>query len=69
MHKCNCIIGIQWNLCIMNTDHKFSEYQGVLILEVSLYDKVPFGLCRCPYFQVSRLAVSLCFFLCVFHYQ
>ena len=42
-------MAIQWNqLCIMDTlgvgtNIKCAEYQGVLIFQVSLYDKAPFG--------------------------
>ena len=39
---------IQWNLCIMDTlgptkSVQIIFYQGVLIFQVSLYDKAPFG--------------------------
>ena len=42
------------------TNHKCSNYQGVLTFLVSLHDKTHFGpitcgLYRCPYFQVSQL--------------
>ena len=44
---------IQWNLCIMDrhlgTNQRYPDYQGVLIFQVSLYDKAPFGtIARCP---------------------
>ena len=36
---------LQWNLCVMDTlgSKKCPGYQGVLIFQVSLYDKAPFG--------------------------
>ena len=38
---------LQWNLCIKDTlgptKSVHAYYQGVLIFQVSLYDKVPFG--------------------------
>ena len=43
----------------LGTTRKWPIYQGVLIFQVSLYDKAPFGsitkcgLCKCSYFQVS----------------
>ena len=44
----------------LGTNQKYPDNQGVLIFQVSLYDRAPFGtitklcgLCRCPYFQVS----------------
>ena len=37
---------LQWNLCIMDT---LGPTKGVLIFQVSLYDKAPFGtIVRCP---------------------
>ena len=37
---------IQWNLCIVDT---LGPTKGVLIFQVSLYDKAPFGtIARCP---------------------
>ena len=37
---------LQWNLCIVDghlgTGQKFPDYQGVLIFQVIVYDKVPF---------------------------
>ena len=36
------------------TNQRHPDYQGVLIFQVSLYDKAPFGtIARCPHFQVS----------------
>ena len=47
--KCNVALElyhIQWNLCIMDT---LGPTKGVLIFQVSLYDKAPFGTtARCP---------------------
>ena len=40
---CSCV---QWNLCIMDTlgtNKKCPDYESVLIFQVSLYDKAPFG--------------------------
>ena len=45
----------------LGTNQKCPDYQGVLIFQVILDDKVPFRtttkstLCRCPYFLVSTL--------------
>ena len=44
---------LQWNLCIMDTLGPTKGVQiiklGVLIFQVSLYDKAPFGtIARCP---------------------
>ena len=44
---------LHWNLCIMDTlgptKGACPDYQGVLIFQVSLYDKAPFGtIARCP---------------------
>ena len=36
----------------LGTNQKCPGYQGVLIFQLSLHNKVC-GLCRCPYFQVS----------------
>ena len=38
----------------LGTSQRCPDYQGVLIFQVSLYDKAPFGtIARCPHFQVS----------------
>ena len=40
----------------LGTNKKCPDYQGILIVQVSLYDKAHLGVCglsRCPYFQVS----------------
>ena len=34
---------IEWNLCIMSTFQKSSDYQGVLVFQFILHDKLPFG--------------------------
>ena len=45
----------------LGTNKKCPDYQGVLIFQVSLYDKAPFGTISkrvdyaSPYFQVSKL--------------
>ena len=40
------LLYVQWNLCIMDT---LGPTKGVLIFQVSLYDKAPFGtIARCP---------------------
>ena len=39
----------------LGTNKKCPDYQGVLIFQVSLYDKAHLGVCglsSCPYFQV-----------------
>ena len=55
LHRHNIVdTGLQWNLCIMDTlgqIHKCPDYQGVLIIQVSLYDKAPFGtITKCVYY-------------------
>ena len=39
------LVPVQWNLCIMDIlgPTKCPDYQGVLIFQVSLYDKASFG--------------------------
>ena len=38
----------------LGTNQRCPDYQGVLIFQVSLYDKAPFGtIARYPHFQVS----------------
>ena len=44
----------------LGTNKKCSDNQDVLIFQISLYDKAPFGtitkcICRCPHFQVSTV--------------
>ena len=55
----------------LGTDKKCPDYQGVLIFQVILYDKVQFGtstkcldyagvlIFKCPYYQVSLYIVKM----------